>query len=146
MNAWLILADYAQVQLSKLYIVGGGISLTGPGPTTMGVAAQMLVPWLDRSKQMPLRLALLYAGNREIVTIPNPLGDPTPMEVTGEFEAVPTPGTPQGSDLAVAFAFPVTNLPLPPGSYVWELYIGGEEKACARAAFAVRSTPSPSGM
>ncbi len=146
MNAWLILADYAQVQLSKLYVIGGGISLTGPGPTTMGVAVQMVVPWVDRSKQIAMRLALLHAGDRTVVKIPNPLGDPTAIEVTGAFEAVPAPGSPPGSDVTVAFAFPVSNLPLGPGSYIWELYVGDEESSSAHAMFAVRSTPSPSGM
>jgi hypothetical protein len=142
-NAWLILADFAQVQLSKLYLVGGGISLTGPGPTTMGVAAQLVVPWTDRSKQIPLRLALVRADDHSVVAIQNPLGESVPLEVSGAFEAVPAPGTPQGTDIVVSFAFPVYNLPLAPGSYVWELYIAHDEVASARAAFAVRAVLPP---
>jgi hypothetical protein len=144
-NAWLILADYAQVQLSKLYIVGGGVSLTGPGLTSMGVAAQLVVPWQDRSKQIPLRIALLRADDREVVQIEDPVGNKVNVEVSGAFEAVPAPGSPQGSDIVVAFAFSLANTPLAPGSYVWELYVSNEVTASAHAAFAVRALGSPIG-
>ena len=135
MKAWLTLADFAQVHAGKLFIVGGGINLTH-APVVMGVAAHVMVPWLDRSKRVEFKIAL-YTTDSKPVLLPTPLGPSMPMELGGLIETAPAPGTPEGSDLPVAVAFNVHGLPLQVDSYEWRLYLHGSDKSAASATFAV---------
>src|SRR4051794_17346369 len=45
MKVTMILADSAQAVDGKLYVLGGGWSLAGPGPTPMALAVKIEVPW-----------------------------------------------------------------------------------------------------
>lgn len=136
MNAWITLADFAQVHAGKLYVVGGAISMLGPGPISMGVAVQINVDWADRSKRKHLRVSLLNADDKP-VSLPTPLGE-VPLEVSADYEVVPAPGGPPAMDLPFAFAFHLAGVPLPPGSYKWFLHLDGAAAPAASASFAVR--------
>lgn len=136
MNAWLTLADFAQVHAGKLNIVGGAISMLGPGPVAMAVAIQINVDWADRSKRKHLRVSL-YDADDKPVSLPTPLGD-VPVEVAADYEVAPPPGSPQATELPFAFAFHVAGVPLPPGSYKWLLYLDNAETHAAKVSFAVR--------
>lgn len=139
MKGWITLADFAEVHAGKLFIVGGGIYLVGPGPVSMGVAAEVLVPWEDRSKRLDLRLALMDGNGRPFMA-PTSVGVvQAPLEVGARFEVVPSPGTPAGAQLPFAFAFYMANVPLPPDTYEWHLFIEREDAPAARKAFTVRS-------
>ena len=41
----MLLADAAQAVGGKLYVLGGGWSVIGPGPATMAIAMKIDVPW-----------------------------------------------------------------------------------------------------
>lgn len=141
MKAWITLADFAEVHAGKLFVVGGGIYLLGPGPITMGVAVEVLLPWEDRSKRLGLRVALIDANGQPFM-VSTPVGVmQAPLEVQSQFEVVPSPGTSAGTQLPFAFAFHVANLPLPPETYEWVAYIDGDEAPVARTSFTVRAAP-----
>jgi hypothetical protein len=45
----MLLADAAQEAAGKLYILGGGWSVTGPQMPPMAIALKIDVPWLRRT-------------------------------------------------------------------------------------------------
>jgi hypothetical protein len=63
----ILLADAAQAVNGKLYILGGGWSITGPEPTSMAIAIQIEVPWTDSNQRHTLRLALLNEDGRPVM-------------------------------------------------------------------------------
>jgi len=107
----------------------------------MGVAVQVVVPWNDRSRRRHL-VVRLYGLDQNAISVPTPVGD-IQVEVGADFEVVPAPGTPPASELPFAFAFYAPNLPLPPGSYAWRLFLDDSPDASAHATFAVRGAPAP---
>lgn len=137
MRAWITVADYAQVHVGKLVIVGGGVTLVGPGLTTIGVAVQIVALWDDRGHKNRLRCTLFDQDGGQ-VKMQTVTGQDIALEAVADFEVMPAPGSPPGIELPFAFAFNVANLPLPPGSYQWRLFIGDEDKAAAITAFHVR--------
>lgn len=141
MKGWLILADAATVEGGKLFILGGGIYIAGPGPINMGVALQVMIPWESRTRRLTARIHL-KDGNGQDVLVPGPRG-PAPLMVQAEFEVAPSPGTPAGSEIPFAFAFNAAGLPLPGGDYAWYAFSSDEEKPFARAPFTVRAGTLP---
>jgi len=122
----MMLADSAQEVGGKLYILGGGWSITGPEPVPMAIALKLEVPWDRTNVQHSLLLELLDEDG-EPVLVPGPEDDRVPLQVTGEFEAGRPagikPGTPIDSALAVNFG----PLPLEGGRrFQWRLSIDGE--------------------
>jgi len=122
----MMLADSAQEVGGKLYILGGGWSITGPDPVPMAIALKLEVPWDRTNVQHSLLLELLDEDG-EPVLVPGPDDGEVPLQVTGEFEAGRPagikPGTPIDSALAVNFG----PLPLEGGRrYQWRLSIDGE--------------------
>jgi hypothetical protein len=73
LKAWLIPADAAEVQGGKLYILGGGIYMVGPGPFKMAVAVIGSAPWEDRGRRIDARVTLLD-GNNQPALVPTPMG------------------------------------------------------------------------
>jgi hypothetical protein len=136
-KAWLILADAAQVEGGKLFVLGGGIYLVGPGPFNMGIGMQAVAPWADRGRRLDIRI-VLRDGNNQPALVPTP-GGAAPLEVGASFEIAPSAGTPPGSWLPFNFAFNVAALPLAAGDYSWCLYFGADENVTARARFSVRA-------
>ena len=59
MKVTMLLADAAQAVDNKLYILGGGWSITGPAPTPMAFALKIEVPWNDTNRKYQLRLILM---------------------------------------------------------------------------------------
>jgi hypothetical protein len=123
-----LLADSAQVVNGKLYILGGGWSLTGPDVGPMALAVKIDVPWTAANQKHTFEIHLLSED-----------GQPPPMiiegkEGTGEvrfdgsFEVGRPPGLPAGTDIDTALAVQLGPLPLLPGhGYVWQLQIDGDE-------------------
>lgn len=122
MNATMMLADSAQVENGKLFILGGGWTFTGPGPSPMAVAAVAEVPWDEANTRHKFTLMLLDEDGHG-VELPTPTGMQSVM-VEGEFEVGRPPGTPVGSDMNFPIAINFGALPLDPGRrYVWSLQI-----------------------
>ena len=67
---FLILADAAQVQGEKLYMLGGGWSLIWakefPAQHQMAVAAGILVPWLETNARHQFRIVVHARGRRRV--------------------------------------------------------------------------------
>ena len=87
--AFLILADAAQVQGEKLYMLGGGWSLIWakefPAQHQMAVAAGILIPWMETNARHQFRI---YVHAEDGTSF----GD-----VSGEFEQGRPPGLPPGT-------------------------------------------------
>src|SRR3954469_18764164 len=68
MKATLMLADYATVADGKLTIVGGGWTVTGPGPAPFAIALKLEVPWHQAMDSHKLRLELLDADGKPVLS------------------------------------------------------------------------------
>ena len=120
----MLLADAAQAIDNKLYVLGGGWSVIGPGPAPFAIALKLDVPWNETGRRHEWKLRLIDADANAVV-MPTDEG-PKPLEIGGEFEVGRpdglTPGTPIDLSLAVGFG----PMQLPPGQrLVWELTIDG---------------------
>jgi|SRR5581483_596632 len=122
----MMLADAAQEVGGKLYILGGGWSVTGPGPAPMAIALKIEVPW-DRTNEKHELVLELVDDDGSPVLVAGPDDEEVPLQVTGELEVGRPvgvkPGTPIDSALAITFG----PLALDPGRrYQWRLSIDGE--------------------
>ena len=133
----MMLADHAQAINGKLYIVGGGWTLTGPQPTPSGIAIKIEVPWNEANRPHVLRLRLCDSGSRPI-SIQTPVGN-SAVELMANFEVGRPPGVPPGTPLDVTLAFNLGPLPLPLGSRLrWVLDIDGNTEDYWHEAFSTR--------
>ncbi|MGH3032999.1 MAG: DUF6941 family protein [Gaiellaceae bacterium] len=128
MHDWkvtMMLADAAQAVAGKLYILGGGWSICGPGPTPMAVVIDIKVPFHVSRDEHTFRLALMDADGVP-VTVQSAEGEQQ-VAVDGGFQCGEADehmkaGTPADASLAVN----VGPVPLPPGSRLeWRLWING---------------------
>jgi hypothetical protein len=139
MKVTLLLADAAQAADGKLYILGGGWSITGPQPSPSALAIKIEVPWSETNR--PHRWeARLENEDGGIVTVQAAEG-PTRMTIDGEFEVGRPPGMVEGTPIDLPLAVNIGPIPLEPGRYVWRLAIDGETTEDWSAAFTVRSAP-----
>ena len=130
-----MLADHADVVGGKLYIHGGGWSITGPAPIPSAIAMDVKVPWDEREEEHDLRFDLVDTDGQPVL-VPTPQGvQPLVIEgklkLDGPFEGV-KPGTP----IDAPFAINLAPIPLAPGSrYEWRLTINGESRDDWRLPF-----------
>ncbi|HYG57956.1 MAG TPA: hypothetical protein VD902_07815 [Symbiobacteriaceae bacterium] len=137
MKVIMLLADAAQVCDGKLYILGGGWSVTGPDPVPSALAMKIEVPW-DQGNMRHKFEARLYDADGMPVMIETPQGT-KPILVGGEFETGRPAGLKPGTPLDVPLAFGLGPLALKPGSrYVWRLSIDGHHDENWQAAFSTR--------
>ncbi len=125
MKATMLLCDAAQVADGKLYILGGGWSITGPEPTPSAVAIKVEVDWHEAAQAHHWELFLVDADGQ-------PVGIDTPdgaqlVEVRGDFEVGQPEDVPAGSPIDLPLAINIGPLPLDAGGrYTWRLTIDGE--------------------
>lgn len=137
MKVTILLADAAQAVGGKLYILGGGWSVTGPDPTAGALAIKIEIPWNEANRPHDLRLALVDEDERPILT------ENKPVEITGRFEAGRPAGLPPGTPLDASIAINYGPLPLDPGRrYIWRLYIDGETREDWYVGFITRQPPA----
>jgi hypothetical protein len=137
MQATLMLCDSAQVADGKLYILGGGWSLTGPDPVPSAIAMKIDVPATQTGSIHTWRLVLKDEDGYP-VTMDTPVGK-APIEINGEVDTTQPTELPAGSSLDVAVAINISPLPLLPNSrYVWELLIDDITNQEWTLAFATR--------
>ncbi len=144
MKVTILLADAAQAVNGKLYVLGGGWSLTGPDPSAMALAVKIEVPW-DRANLKHRWLLELLDGDGAPVEMPPAVagGPAQPVRIEGEFEAGRPPGLKPGTPLDVALALNFAPLPLAPGGrFVWRLSIDGLDGDW-QVAFSTRSSATP---
>lgn len=136
-RATLMLCDYVAASEGKLYISGGGWTVTNGG-TPHGIALLLAVPWDLANNQIEFRLRLLTEDGQP-VTQQGPF-EQQRIEVGGQFEVGRPPGTPHGTSLDVPLAINLPPLALPPGArYSWELSVNGGTREEWHLSFATRS-------
>lgn len=124
MKLTLLLADAAEAVNGKLYILGGGWSITGPDPSPSAIAIKIEVPWDEANRAHELTLELFNADGQPIM-VSTPLGE-QPVRLPGQFEVGRPAGLKPGTPLDLALAFNIAPLPLPPdGRYMWRCSIDG---------------------
>jgi hypothetical protein len=144
MMATLLLADAAQAIDNKLYVLGGGWSVTGPDPSPSALAIALKVPWDEANRRHDLRVELLDADGQPI-TVGAPPED-RPVVIESHFEVGRPPGLRPGTPIDLALAVNLGPVPLPPGGrYEWRLSIDGHSEAHWHAAFSTRP-PANAGI
>ena len=133
----MLLADAAQVADGKLYILGGGWSITGPEAVPSAVAIKVGVDWHEFDAQHHWELFLEDADGN-LVTFDTPEGAQS-IEVRGDFSASEPSGVPVGTPVDVPIAVNFGPIPLGAGSrYTWRLVIDGESLVGADVSFTTR--------
>ena len=117
MRVTMMLADAAQEVNGKLYILGGGWSVTGPALPPMALALKVDVPWSAANQPHEFLLVLVDADGHPVRVD----GQDTDVRASGQFEVGRPPGLPAGTDIDFAFAVTVGSLPLAAGRYAWQL-------------------------
>lgn len=131
----MMLADSAQLADGKLYILGGGWSITGPDPTPSAVAIKLNIDRHEVDRVHHWELVLEDADGRPVL-----IGtDMQPVEIRGEFSVGAPKGVPEGTPVDFPIALGLPALPLLPGSrYQWRLFIDGETLPGGTVAFSTR--------
>lgn len=131
----MMLADSAQLADGKLYILGGGWSITGPDPTPSAVAIKLNIDRHEVDRVHHWELVLEDADGRPVL-----IGDDLqPIEIRGEFSVGAPNGVPEGTPVDFPIALGLPPLPLSPGSrYQWRLFIDGETLPGGTVAFSTR--------
>lgn len=115
---FLILADAAQKQGDKLYMLGGGWSSIWatdfPVQHQLAVAAGILVPWMETNHKHQFRIRLRTEDGTAL------------GELGGEFEQGRPPGLPPGSTQRVIITVNMTLRLEKPIEAVAELLIDGQ--------------------
>jgi hypothetical protein len=122
MKVTMMLADSAQAVGGKLYILGGGWSITGPLPSPSAIAVLISVPWNETNRKHRVKVELVDEDYRPVL-VPTQEGN-APLLISGDFEVGRPPGIMPGSAIDIPFAFNIGPIPLPPGKrFVWKLTI-----------------------
>lgn len=138
MKVTMLLADFAQALGGKLYIMGGGWTITGPMPSPSAIAIKIDVPWNETNRKHNLRLDLIDGDYRPI-SVPTPAGN-APLVINGDFEVGRPAGAPAGTPLTVPFAFNIGPIQLEPGQrYIWKLTINGTSNDDWQVGFSTRA-------
>jgi hypothetical protein len=136
----MMLADAAQASEGKLYVLGGGWSITGPGPVPSAIALKLDIPWDQANMKKRFRLQLFNQDGQPL-ELDTPAGL-QPVKLEGELEVGRPPGVIQGSPLDAVLAVNVPPLPLEPGQrYSWVLFINDDTQEDWRLSFTTRSLP-----
>jgi len=138
MKITMLLSDSVQAVGGKLYILGGGWSLTGPQPGPSALAIKIDVPWDYANRKYKFLLELVTSDGQP-VTIPQPGGDAAALQIAGEFEAGRPSGLIAGSYLDVVMGLNFGPLALPPGArYMWRMSVNGETDEDWQVTFSTR--------
>ncbi len=138
----MILADAAQVADGKLYILGGGWSVTGPEPTPSAVAIKVGVDTPEFAATHHWELFLEDADGQP-VAFETPEG-PQFVEVRGDFSVAPPGDVPDGTPVDVPIAINFGPIPLAEGArYSWRLVVDGETLPGGLVSFTTRPARTP---
>jgi len=80
----MMLADAAQAVEGKLYILGGGWSVTGPEPSASAIAAYIQVPWDRTNVEHQFRFELIDSDGQPVVAETPGEGE-EPVTIEGAF-------------------------------------------------------------
>ena len=132
-SALVLLCDSAQVADGKLYILGGGWSLCGPGPFVHALALRLMVPWTQTNREHSVDASLLDEDGAPVHA-----GNPSQgIGFQSRFEVGRPTGIPPGTPLEVPIAINMGPIDLPSGrGYIWVIRVDGDE--VTRANFRTR--------
>jgi Family of unknown function (DUF6941) len=134
----MMLADAAQAVEGKLYILGGGWSVTGPEPSASAIAAYIQVPWDRTNVEHQFRFELIDSDGQPVAA-ETPEGEEEPVTIEGAFEVGRPVGVRPGTPIDVPLAINIGPMVLPPGGrFEWRLTIDGETSDDWRLAFSTR--------
>jgi hypothetical protein len=137
MKVTILLADAAQAAEGKLYVLGGGWSITGPDPSPMALAIKIEVPWDQANQPHTCRLELLDSDGQAVET-ETPEGEQA-IFFEANFEVGRPAGVKPGTPIDLPLAVNIPPVPLEPGGrYEWRLSIDGEAQPDWRVAFSTR--------
>src|SRR4051812_16597967 len=109
MKVTMLLADAAQAVEGKLYILGGGWSVTGPEPTPSAVALYLQVPWDETNIRHEFHLDLVDSDG-EPVEVETQAGERQPVVISGGFEVGRPAGTKPGTPIDMPLAIGISPL------------------------------------
>ena len=136
----MLLADAVRVAAGKLYILGGGWSISGPEPVQMAMAMKFDVPWHEADRDHEWELALLDADGRPVLCAAH---REHPVRHAGRFHAHRPRDAHPGIALDVPVAVDLGTVAVPPGGrYVWKLTVDGAGHESWQAAFTCRPDPT----
>lgn len=128
-GAIALLCDAAQVADGKLFVIGGGWTLCGPGAFTHALALKIEVPW-DRSNERHSMRGILLNEDGDAVRVGEPSQD---VVFESDFEVGRPPGLPAGTPLDLLFAINFGPLELAANSgFMWSIVVNDEELTRAR--------------
>ncbi len=137
----ILLADAAQAAEGKLFVLGGGWSITGPDPSPMALAVKIEVPWDQANQQHSCRLELLDSDGQP-VEVEAENGE-QPIFIEAGFEVGRPVGVKPGTPIDLPLAINIPPFPLEPGNrYEWRLSIDGRSDDDWRVAFSTRPRDS----
>ncbi|MEO6120764.1 MAG: hypothetical protein ABIW46_02250 [Acidimicrobiales bacterium] len=138
MKVTMMLCDSAQVADGKLYILGGGWSVTGPDPAPSAIAIKLEVDWHEAATGHHWELFLVDADGREI-SFETPEGTRQAIEIRGDFEVGRPQGVPPGTPIDLPLAINLGPLPLSPGGrYTWRFTVDGDSDTAWAVSFTTR--------
>jgi hypothetical protein len=133
----MLLADSAQVADGKLYILGGGWSVTGPDPAPSAVAAIVSVDEHEFNTAHHWELFLEDADGK-LVQFETPEGSQT-IEIRSDFSTTAPTDLPAGSPVEMPIAINIGPIPLPAASrFTWRMVIDGESLPGGTVSFSTR--------
>jgi hypothetical protein len=140
MEVAMLLCDAAEAVNGKLYILGAGWSqlLLPDTPVNMSLAVKIAVPWHEANDPHEVVAKLVDGDGHDVTVVPPgaPEGaEPIRIRNQVTIETGRPPGLVPGTALDAPLVFNFGGLPLPTGSYVWELEVDGTVEA--RAPFRV---------
>lgn len=125
----MLLADAAQNVNGKLYILGGGWTVTRTPTPPMAVAIKLEIPWGSANQPLPWTLHLQDAdGSRGVMT------DGSEVLIRGVDEVGRPPGLVPGTPIDSAIVASFGPLDLSPGRYEWRFEIDGAMESCGFSA------------
>lgn len=138
----MLLADHATVAEGKLYVNGGGWSVTGPGPVPSAIAVLIGLPWGMADQRVQFRMRLLTQDGAPVHR-QTEQGTTAAVEFGGEFVTQRPPGLPLGTPLDVPLAIGVPPLRLAPGQrFSWVLELDGRTEEDWHLDFTTREQPA----
>ena len=139
MRVTMMLADAADTPANgKLYILGGGWSLTGPAPTRFAIAMIIEVPWVETNRKHRLKVDVITADGHPVLIDTLEGKQPFPS-IEGEFEVGRPPGITPGSPLNIPMALNVGPIQLPHNDrFVIRCSINGKSNDDWTIAFSTR--------
>jgi hypothetical protein len=136
----LLLADFAEAINGKLYIMGGGWSITAPAPGPMALAVKIEVPWTEANKKHRLTVDLVDDDGQPVVFSSEEGVEAGGVQVEGDFEVGRPPGLIPGTPIDLAMGLNIGRGPLQPSSrYTWRLSIDGHHDEDWEVSFSTRA-------